>query len=283
MAIAHRHTTDNGQPPGSVPPSTEPGEKGQERPEGIIRVPGLVAAARGPSGRDWRGGRAGHPSGCCCFRRRWRGRGQVRRRSSPGLGGWSFLSVSAFPWLARLVTMAALAWWPQIWAVHSMTSLRPYAFSVYLVKGTLWGANLEKLGVTAVPLCGLGLQSGGPLDHQVSAWVGCLPFGVARPPGTPRCASRPRGGTSPTVLARRATPGTPRMRFAPARWYLADTPAAHRAQGPGSLGRSRAPRRDPLRCSPIAPAAHPSLRPGFVRPVTARGPDQVHSVSFTNQ
>ena len=34
-----------------------------------------------------------------------------------------------------------------------------------------------------------------------------------------------------------APPGTPRTRSAPARWYFADTPAAHRAQGPGSSGR----------------------------------------------
>jgi len=27
------------------------------------------------------------------------------------------------------------------------------------------------------------------------------------------------------------------MRFAPARWYFADTPVARRAGGPGSLGR----------------------------------------------
>jgi Fur family ferric uptake transcriptional regulator len=31
------------------------------------------------------------------------------------------------------------------------------------------------------------------------------------------------------VLARGATPRTPRMRSAPARWYFADTPATHRA------------------------------------------------------
>jgi len=34
------------------------------------------------------------------------------------------------------------------------------------------------------------------------------------------------------VLARGATPRNPPLRFAPARWYFADTPATHRAQGP---------------------------------------------------
>ena len=41
-------------------------------------------------------------------------------------------------------------------------------------------------------------------------------------PRNPRCA----------VLARGATPPNPPLRFAPARWYFADTPATHRAQGP---------------------------------------------------
>jgi len=34
------------------------------------------------------------------------------------------------------------------------------------------------------------------------------------------------------VLARGATPRNPPLRFAPARWYFAETPAAHRAGGP---------------------------------------------------
>ena len=46
----------------------------------------------------------------------------------------------------------------------------------------------------------------------------CLPFGVTRPPETP--AALPG-----------ATPEPP-LRSAPARWYLADTPATRRAQGP---------------------------------------------------
>jgi len=36
-----------------------------------------------------------------------------------------------------------------------------------------------------------------PLDYQSAARVRRLPFGVGRPPGPPRRAPRPRGGTSP--------------------------------------------------------------------------------------
>ena len=89
-----------------------------------------------------------------------------------------------------------LAWWSQSWAVHSMTRRRPPIFRICLVPPI--GSEPGKLGVTAVPpSLRARAQFGGPLDHQASAWVGCLPFGVARPPGTPRRASRPRGGTSP--------------------------------------------------------------------------------------
>ena len=75
------------------------------------------------------------------------------------------------------------------------------------------------------PRCGLESQFGGPLDHQASARVGCLPFGVARPRNPPlRCAG-PRG----------RPPWNPPLRSAPARWYFADTPALAGPRGPGSL------------------------------------------------
>ena len=71
------------------------------------------------------------------------------------------------------------------------------------------------------------------------------------PPEPPGCAPRPRGGTSPT-----------------------HRPLA-RAKARDSLGRSRAPRRYPLWFSPIAAAAHPSLRPGFAAANAASGRGRV--------
>jgi hypothetical protein len=71
-----------------------------------------------------------------------------------------------------------------------------------------YGSEPGKLGVTAVPpSLRARSQFGGALDHQASAWAGCLPFGVARPPEPPAALRAPLG-------------------------YFADTPAARRAGGP---------------------------------------------------
>jgi hypothetical protein len=55
-------------------------------------------------------------------------------------------------------------------------------------------------------------QFGGPLDHQASAWVGCLPFGVARPPEPPaalRLVQWRRAATQACAQRRRSMPGRP--------------------------------------------------------------------------
>ena len=58
----------------------------------------------------------------CCFRAGGRGRGTSVVAVVPG-PGWVVLRVGAcFPWLARAVTLAALAWWCQSWSVDPMTS-----------------------------------------------------------------------------------------------------------------------------------------------------------------
>ena len=87
-------------------------------------VPGLVAAERVPCGRgrQWVGGRAIPP--VAAANAWWARPGRSAAALVPGLGGWSFLLVPVFPWPARPVTLAALAWWCQSWAVHSMTSRR---------------------------------------------------------------------------------------------------------------------------------------------------------------
>ena len=72
-----------------------------------------------------------------------------------------------------------------------------------------WGSEPENSVSLLFPfVAGLGSHFGGPLDHQASAWVGCLSFGGARSPEPP-------------------------LRSAPARWYFADTPAL---AGPGVPG-----------------------------------------------
>jgi hypothetical protein len=179
--------------------------------------------------------------------------GTSARRSAPACLRVSLLATC--PSSPALVVMR--------WAVHSMTSWRVGRAGQGLFSIPM-GSEPGKLGVTAVPpRCGLGTQFGGPLDHQASAWVGCLPFGVARPPEPPECAPRPRGGTSPTHRPLTGLcwpggrpPGTPRMRSAPARWYFADT-----GQSPEPSARVRWAGHDRLAvtrrgCSPIAPAVH---------------------------
>ena len=155
------------------------GMRARGPPLGVCRQAGARRRAFRPAGPAV-GGRAGHLCGCCCFRARWARPGRSAAALAPGLRGWSFLLVPAFPWLARPVTLAALESSCQSSAVHEITS---------------------------------------------AAGVRCLPFGRA-PRSPPHALRAPR-------------------------WYIADTPAAHRAGGPvrwagnERLAVTRAP------CSPI--------------------------------
>jgi len=93
--------------------------------------------------------------------------GRVRQRSAP-----AFLRM--FP-----VADSALAMWSQLGRPLDDQLARRPGWAVIVTHP--YGSKPGKLGVTGVPPLRLGSQFGGPLDHQASARVGCLPFGVARP------------------------------------------------------------------------------------------------------
>ena len=178
------------------------GSRCRQAPRRRIRAPvghhsgfaGVVAAARVPSGRGrrWVGGRA-IPLVAADSVSGGRGRGGVRRRSAPA-GRWVYRP-GCLPSLARAAGHAGRV---SVVVSELGRPLNDQAAAAYFFGFVClpMGSEPGKLAVTAVPLrCGLGSQFGGPLDHQASAWVGCLPFGVARPPGTPRCAPRPAAVT----------------------------------------------------------------------------------------
>ena len=142
---------------------------------------------------------------------------------------------------------------------------------------SLWGGNPENSVSLPFPRCGLESQFGGPLDHQASARVGCLPFGMARPPGTPRCAVLARGDDPPEPPAALCWPGgtTPRnppLRSAPARWYFADTPATRPGTRPGLAGPVTIVSPYPAWVLADTPAARPGTRLGLAGPVTIASP-----------
>ncbi len=86
----------------------------------------------------------------------------------------------------------------------------------------------------------LGTIFGAELSTGPGGRPGAGPAG--RPPGTPRCASRPRGGTSPTGWPGGATPEPPGCASRP---RGGTSPTHRRSPGPPArtAGRSRAPRR----------------------------------------
>jgi len=64
-----------------------------------------------------------------------------------------------------------------------------------------------------------------------------------------------------------ATPQNPPPRFAPARWYIADTPALAEASGPGSLAGYNRLAVGPATGLADSTGHSPGLRPGFAGPV----------------
>ena len=215
--------------------------RGRLCPQGAIRgLAGCGARAYGGSRRG--AGRVGGPPFlcCCCFRGRVRGRGRVRRRSPPACAWCVFLGVCLpGPGAAGYAGRACVV--VSSWVVHSMTSRRP-GFGVCHLE---WDDPPEPPAAlrarAVVPRRDTGRSPGtGPGSL-------CQPGGTT--PGTPRCASRPRGGTSPrhrpltghrarfAVSARGDDPPEPpaalRARAVVPRRDTGRSPGT----GPGSLGR----------------------------------------------
>ncbi len=226
----------------AVPPGTATkGKSARRAPSGF--VPGLVGVARVPSGwgRRWVGGRA-IPLVAAASVSGGRGRGGVRRRSAPA-GRWVYRP-GCLPSLARAAGHAGRV---SVEVSELSRPLNDQAAATYFFGFVSSPYGEQNSMSLLLPCCGLESQFSGPLDHQASARVGCLPFGVARPPGTPRMRSAPRGGTSPIAPA--AHPACGRGRWAGNDRLAVDPPE------------SAVPAAARVWCPPTAPAAHWSRGP----------------------
>ena len=221
-------------------------------------------------------------------------RGRTVGVGAGGAGGWAAIPLLLLlPWPGARPGTSAAAFAPGLRVVCLPRCLPSWAWRGWLrwPRFVLWCSSWVVHSMTT------------------AARVRRLPFGVGRPPGTPlrsaprggtspahrpffffffflkkkknnkRCASRPRGGTSPrtpssspgtgpgcAVWPGGTTPGTPAALRAPARWYLAETPEAHEAQSPGSLCQpgGTTPRNPPaaLRARAVVPRRDTGRSPG---------------------